>query len=427
MKPKGKTFIGFHTTTFDCNNENIYRVEMPKASALFCISQNNNERRNPFGKERKKQKMDRKQYFEKHYSKLRFEAWLGAALIGVIAGLFAGAAVALVTWFFAYNGLLASILSTVGVTAIVTPLVYLAKFRPDVVKNARRLDRLGLEERLVTMVEYANDDSFIAEVQREDAKLSLAKLASSAIKFTLSKASLVLIIVSASLFTTANTLEVLASTGLIPGGDSFIEEEIEEEVIEYVTVTYEAEGGGFFTGEDIQLIPKGTASTQVVAVADEGWMFVEWDDGYKKPARSDKNINEDVTFIAIFTMTGEEGDPSQEDPNADPSDKPKDSPQQQEQQNQDQQEQDKQEQENQDQQQQDKPKPEPGDPTHGGSKYQEANQVIDGETYYKDALNGTDGSEEESYREKLIKRLEEEGANLTEEERYIIESYLAIV
>ena len=371
--------------------------------------------------------MDRKQYFEKHYSKLRFEAWLGAALIGVIAGLFAGAAVALVTWFFAYNGLLASILSTVGVTAIVTPLVYLAKFRPDVVKNARRLDRLGLEERLVTMVEYANDDSFIAEVQREDAKLSLAKLASSAIKFTLSKASLVLIIVSASLFTTANTLEVLASTGLIPGGDSFIEEEIEEEVIEYVTVTYEAEGGGFFTGEDIQLIPKGTASTQVVAVADEGWMFVEWDDGYKKPARSDKNINEDVTFIAIFTMTGEEGDPSQEDPNADPSDKPKDSPQQQEQQNQDQQEQDKQEQENQDQQQQDKPKPEPGDPTQGGSKYQEANQVIDGETYYKDALNGTDGSEEESYREKLIKRLEEEGANLTEEERYIIESYLAIV
>ena len=372
--------------------------------------------------------MDRKKYFEKHYGKLRFEAWLSATLISLIFGLFTGAAVALVAWFLAFNGLVLSILIATALTAMLTPTFYFFKYRPDVVKNARRLDRLGLEERLVTMVEYENDDSYIAAVQREDAKLCLAALATSAVTFTLSQLAVVFLIVSGTLFASANTLEVLSENNIIRRGEElFEEEEHEEDVIEYVTVTYEAEGGGFFSGEEIQLIPKGTASTQVVAVADDGWMFVEWDDGYKKPARSDKNVKEDVTFIAIFTQTSEEGDPSQEDPNADPSDKPKDSPQQsdKQQQNQDQQENEDQ-QENQDQQQP-QPKPEPGDPTHGGSKYEEANQVIDGETYYKDALNGTDGSDEESYREKLIRRLQEEGDKLTDEERYIIESYLEIV
>ena len=60
--------------------------------------------------------MNRKKYFEKHYRKLRFEAWLGAAIISLIFGLFAGFASALVTWFLAYNGLLLSLLVTVGTT-----------------------------------------------------------------------------------------------------------------------------------------------------------------------------------------------------------------------------------------------------------------------------------------------------------------------
>ena len=369
--------------------------------------------------------MNRKKYFEKHYKKLRFEAWLGAAIISLIFGLFAGFASALVTWFMAYNGLLLSALVTVGTTALLTPLFYFVKFRPDVIKNARRLDRLGLEERLVTMVEYEKDESYIAEVQREDAKSTLAKLASSAIKFTLSKAALICVIVSASLFVAANTLEVLAVTGVLSGGEVWLEEEEEEEFIEYVSVTYECEGGGSIYGEEVQLIPKGSTSATIVAVADDGWEFVEWEDGYKKPGRSDKNITEDVVFIAIFTQSADDGDPSQEDPNADPSDKPKDSPQKQDQ---NQETDEKQENENQDDTQQQQPQDkEPEEPSkNGGSKYEESNQVIDGQTYYKDALNG-DTEDEVSYYDKLRERLEKEGDTLTEEERYIIESYLGII
>ena len=260
---------------------------------------------------------------------------------------------------------------------------------------------------------------------------NLAKLALNAVKFTLSKASLVLLIVAGSLFTTANTLEVLAVTGVLPGGDTFIEEdEEEEEMIDYVLVSYECEGGGYIYGEESQLIPKGSATTQIVAVADEGWEFLEWEDGYKKPTRSDKNITEDTFFIAIFAQMGDEGDPSQQDPNADPTDKPNDRPQQsdQQQENQDQQEQEKQEQENESQDQQQKPQEQdPSEPSqNGGSQYKEANQVIDGQTYYKNALSG-DTEDGVSYYDKLRERLEQEGNNLSEEERYIIESYLGIV
>ena len=55
----------------------------------------------------------------------------------------------------------------------------------------------------------------------------------------------------------------------------------------------------------------------------------------------------------------------------------------------------------------------------GGGKYEESNQVIDGETYYKEVL--------ETFREMLQERLETEGDQLSDEERAIIEAYLGIV
>ena len=69
-------------------------------------------------------------------------------------------------------------------------------------------------------------------------------------------------------------------------------------------------------------------------------------------------------------------------------------------------------------------KPKDNDPNappsnSGGGKYEEANQVIDGETYYKEVL--------ETYRELLEERLKTEGDQMSEEERAIIEAYLGIV
>ena len=112
-----------------------------------------------------------------------------------------------------------------------------------------------------------------------------------------------------------------------------------------------------------------------------------------------------MIYIAVFMpLEGEpqDSDETQESEEAD-QEKPKEEQQQQEQQQQQPTEQD------------------PNSPPSnmGGGKYEPANQVIDGETYYKEVI--------ETYREMLKERLENEGDQMSAEERAIIEAYLGIV
>ena len=90
--------------------------------------------------------MNRKQNFEKHYSRLRLEAWLLSLLWGLVLGFGCGTLTALILWFTKLDGLIPSLAAAAGVTIVAMLIFYLARFRPNAVKNARRLDRLGLED-----------------------------------------------------------------------------------------------------------------------------------------------------------------------------------------------------------------------------------------------------------------------------------------
>ena len=163
------------------------------------------------------------------------------------------------------------------------------------------------------------------------------------------------------------------------------------------------------------IIEKGTNTETVTAVADEGWMFLEWDDGYKKPTRSDKRIGEDRIYIALFQPLSTDGDPSDEgDPSDQQSDqsKPSDTPQ-------DQQQQPNKPDDSEGEQPEDMEDQQDSTSQMGGGKYEHANQIINGEIYYKEVL--------EEYKQLLRERLENEGDKLSEEERSIIEAYLGIV
>ena len=341
--------------------------------------------------------MNRKQNFEKHYSRLRLEAWLLSILWGLVPGLGCGALTALVLWFTKLDGLLLSLIATAAVTLIATPVYYAARFRPDAVKNARRLDRLGLEERLVTMVEFEKDDSVMARLQREDAKAQLEKIKPSSMKMRITRSLTLHLLITAVIYALLLALTIFSASGIIPGGDELIEDAVEEAREVYVSVTYEVEDGGYIEGEADQLILLGTDAEPVVAVAEEGYVFVEWEDGRSRPDRADTKVTEDVVYIAIFEPIAEDGDGD----DGDSSDKPMDNPQ---------------ENENASQSQ---PNDNSDSPSSAGGKYEEANQIIDGETYYREVL--------EMYKELLRQRLEAEGDTLTEEERAIIEAYLGIV
>ena len=342
------------------------------------------------------------QHFNEYKPKLILEAILTAALFGIGVGFATGFLLGLVFWIIGIRLYWIIIAATLGVAAVVAAALYFLRFRPTDISNARRLDRLGLEERLVTMVELEGTDSYIANIQREDAKKSLGELDKRLIKLTVPKK---ILIVATSLFvlgTAAITANILAANGIW----GYAPEIFEDEFTEYVTVTYEVDDGGTIEGDDVQDIEKGTDTTSVTAVADEGFMFKEWSDGYTQPTRFEQQVNESITYTAIFMeLEDEEGEESEGDGEGD-----KDS----------QGEQGGQSDEEGDEDGQSAPEGEFNpNATAGGGQREPSNQIINGETFYKEELD-----------EEYLKQIEEmldENDSLTDEEIDLIKKYLGIV
>ena len=132
--------------------------------------------------------METKQYFNKYLSKLNLEALLKSILSALIVGSAATFVFSAISWFASISGAVwIAIGVLIGITLAFTPLFYFKRFRTTVIDNARRLDKMGLEERLITMVEYENDSSFIAAAQRADAKEKLDSVKKENLKIIIPK------------------------------------------------------------------------------------------------------------------------------------------------------------------------------------------------------------------------------------------------
>lgn len=340
------------------------------------------------------------QHFNEYKPKLTFEAILKSALCGIGIGFGVGFLTGLTFWLVGIELVWLLIVASFGIAAVAGVLFYFLRFRPSDMSNARRLDGLGLEERLITMVELEGTDSCIANIQREDAKASLEKLEKSQIKLKIPRK---IIVFATTLFVLG---AAMTSANIIwpSGGRGFIDDIINDEFTEYVTVVYDVDGGGTIEGDPDQDIEKGTDATLVTAVADEGFMFKEWSDGYTQPTRLDQMVEESVTYTAVFVELEDEEGEEGEGGNGD-----------------------------QDQQgekggQSDEEGDENGssapdgefnpNATAGGGQREPSNQVIDGKTFYKEELA--------AYQE-LVNGQIEESDELTDEEIDLIKKYLGIV
>ena len=375
--------------------------------------------------------MDAKKIFEKYYSRLALEGFLKALILGLIFGFAAEFIVAFATWMASYNGLWISIAAGVAVAAGMTALFYFKKFRPTAKQIAKRVDRLGLEERLITMTELEGDDSYIALRQREDAQKKMREVEAKEIKLRLSKLAIAFAAVFMALGVSMTTVTGLAASGEISGGDDFFEQVFPEPPV-YFEVTYIADEGGEILENADQVVLKGDDALPVLAVADEGYMFKGWSDELEKndpdyvpdPARTDTNIQESLTVHAEFAPVQEgngggggqsgENDKPQDEQDGD-GDQPNDAPSdgQSGGQNGDSQQQEGQ------QGQDGQPGQEPGQGGDGaGGSYQENNQIWDGETYYRALL--------EEYLKKAQEYLEN-NQDLPPELRDIIDAYFDII
>ena len=66
------------------------------------------------------------------------------------------------------------------------------------------------------------------------------------------------------------------------------------------TLTYTAGDNGSLTGTTEQEVEYGQSGTQVEAVPDHGYQFVQWSDGSTANPRTDTNVTGDITVTAEF-------------------------------------------------------------------------------------------------------------------------------
>ncbi len=254
--------------------------------------------------------MKQKGIFDSYYARLSKEGFIKSLLcgLGVAAGVLCVVAFGL--WMSGVKGFWIAIIAWAAALFIATPLFYFVKFRPTTKEMAKRVDMLGLEERILTMTELEGDDSFIAMKQREDAKNALAKVNASLLKFAVSVPLIIAVCAVTVLGSGLTTVSALADAGVIQPGKDILD----DGKVEFVDVVYSVDDDmhGFIEGDFIQRVEKGGDCVGVLAVAEDGWVFKKWSDGLEEPFRQDVKVAADVEFVAIFQELGEEKEEEQD-------------------------------------------------------------------------------------------------------------------
>ena len=112
--------------------------------------------------------MSVKNLLSEYRKRLSKEAWLKSIVWGAVFAFGANAVAALVTWCLGVKSLKLVLCVSPrrfrrGLGGFVGFAVFFLKFRPTFKDVARRVDGLGLEERVITMTEYGKKEDFFRQ------------------------------------------------------------------------------------------------------------------------------------------------------------------------------------------------------------------------------------------------------------------------
>ena len=260
--------------------------------------------------------------FNKFRTRLVKEGILKAFLCGLIAGFAALLISATVCWIVGFKAVWICAIVFAAVTAIAVPVLYFVFFRPTDANVARRMDGLGLEERVITMRELEGQTSFMAMRQRQDAVNAIGKVDAKLIKITVSIPVIIALAVVAVLSAGMTTVSALAANDIVKSGIDVIGGKDDGKVATY-TVTYDVDGEGVIEGDIVQLVEETGNTEKVLAVPMDGYAFAGWvgadygDDGnwyeiddlagFDNPERQEVNVKSDMKLVAVFVEV-DEGD-----------------------------------------------------------------------------------------------------------------------
>ena len=242
------------------------------------------------------------------------EGWIKSILCGLSIGFGAEIVCSLVFWALGIKMFWISIIAFAAVAGISAPLFYFCKFRRSTREVASRVDMLGLEERILTMTQFADDDSFMARYQREDAMRSLEKVNSSLFKIAVSVPLVVVCAVTLVIGAGTTTVSAVSDRSLI---DLINEANKPEPILHTVRYGVKDDIGGKVYGRCDQSVENGTSADAVQAVADENYIFIGWTDGCEDAFRTDEAVEKDIKAYAVFVPVEENDEDDEEMPDTD--------------------------------------------------------------------------------------------------------------
>lgn len=263
-------------------------------------------------------------------SNLKKERILKSFLCGAIVGLGAAMIIALVSWFAEFTGLWISLGVGLGLWAVASLIFFFFVFKVKDIDVMKRLDRSGLDERMITMYELRGEDTPIARLQREDAlkAFSVATKNMGGKKIVKTRIPVWMIVVSAVICHFAvgfGVLTLLSDLGIIPFGSKLWEKTFHPASTPTYTVTFQVDEGvvGVLSGELNQTVSAGGATSSVSAgdalFADKNtntvtpgyFMYWEDQDGNKTVGSRSlvvENVQKSMTFTAVFGKLNVEND-----------------------------------------------------------------------------------------------------------------------
>lgn len=266
--------------------------------------------------------MEPQEMLQKYRARLVREGWIQSILCGLIVGFVLNIICSAAFMIFGVKYFWISILLFVVAAAAATPLFYFKKFNPTKKQVAARVDGLGLEERILTMTQLEGDDSYIAQRQREDAMAALKTVNDSLIKVAISIPLIVAMAVTCLLGIGATTASALMyENGGVIGvveennankaneNETYFEVRYGVAFYDFSTYRLVSDEGGMIDGDFFQVVANGASADPVMAIAEDGYVFAGWDDGYEEPYRQDMDIRENMVFVAMFVeMQDGDGD-----------------------------------------------------------------------------------------------------------------------
>ena len=249
--------------------------------------------------------------FKKYRARITREGIIKSILCGIGIGSAVLVLVGFSSWFFGFGwGLYLAIALFVAVACVASPLFYFKKYRPTTKVVARRLDELGLEERMLTMVEFENDESYVAQAQRADAQRALASANHMLIKIAVSVSLCLSVGAVALCGIGTTTVSALYAADVIPSGIDLI---TGENVPAVFTVAYTVNpgdngivalwtenGSGTEAVAEQYSVTQGEAAPAVIALPAENWVFIGWSDGVAEPYRHDEDLQGNISVTALF-------------------------------------------------------------------------------------------------------------------------------